>query len=74
MHVVSGGMVRRRLEPPYLVLEIKEMTKKAVKLTTTSTKGMGRNKGCRNGCPRSECMAQPPTSATTIILLLTLPA
>jgi hypothetical protein len=52
----------------YLVLEINEMTKMTVKIATTSTRGKGENSGLRNGIPRSECMAQPPTIATLMII------
>jgi hypothetical protein len=50
------------------VLEIKERIKKTVKIATTSTKGKGKNRGCKKGCSRSECMSQPPTPATAIII------
>jgi hypothetical protein len=52
----------------YLVLEIKERTKMTVKIATTSTRGKGKKRGRRNGSPRSECMAQPPTIATPMII------
>ena len=52
----------------YQVLDIKERTKKTVKIATASTKGKGKNRDCRNGFPRSECMSQPPTIATPTII------
>jgi hypothetical protein len=47
----------------YLVLDTKRNTIVTVKTTTASTKGKGKNKSRRNGSPRSELMAQPPTNA-----------
>jgi hypothetical protein len=52
----------------YLVLENEERTKKMVKIAITSTRGKGKKRGRRNGNPRSECMAQPPTIATPMII------